>query len=69
MLQETNVWSTLVEEIQEEASAAWQFLIDREVEAPDRYSAVQSYRAAMAVLRQQQDFVEHLFESGKGPRV
>jgi len=33
-------------------------LIDREVEAPERYSAVQSYRVAMAVLRQQLHFVE-----------
>jgi len=35
-----------------------QFLIDREIEAPERYSAVQSYRVAMAVLRQQRRFVE-----------
>lgn len=35
-----------------------QFLIDREIEAPERYSAVQSYRVAMAVLRQQRLFVD-----------
>lgn len=35
-----------------------QFLIDREIEAPERYSAVQSYRVAMAVLRQQAEFVQ-----------
>jgi hypothetical protein len=45
-------------EIQAETSAVAQFLIDREIEAPERYSAVQSYRVAMAVLRQQRLFVE-----------
>lgn len=35
-----------------------QFLIDREIEAPERYSAVQSYRVAMAVLRHQRMYVD-----------
>ena len=47
-----------------EADAAHRFIIDREVEAPDRFGAIQSYRAAMAVLRQQATFVGELFESG-----
>ncbi|KAF6264741.1 hypothetical protein COO60DRAFT_18214 [Scenedesmus sp. NREL 46B-D3] len=64
MLQEGDVWAVLIGEIQAETSAAAQFLIDREIEAPERYSAVQSYRVAMAVLRQQRLFVESLFESG-----
>ena len=40
-------------EVQREVASVWRFLIDREIEAPERYSAIQSYRAAMAVLRQQ----------------
>ena len=43
---------------------AWRFIIDREIEAPDRFQAIQSHRAAMAVLRQQQGFVQELFEAG-----
>lgn len=52
------MWSMLLGEIQAETSQVAQFLIDREIEAPERYSAVQSYRVAMAVLRQQRLFVE-----------
>lgn len=52
------MWGALLGEITGETAAVWQWLMDREVEAPERYSAVQSYRAAMAVLRQQQHFVE-----------
>jgi hypothetical protein len=58
VLQEGEVWAVLISEIQTETSAVAQFLIDREIEAPERYSAVQSYRVAMAVLRQQRLFVE-----------
>ena len=48
----------LLAEVEDDVSAVWQFLIDREIEAPERYSAIQSYRAAMAILRQQRHFVE-----------
>eukprot|EP00878_Enallax_costatus_P024415 GHUV01026053.1.p1 GENE.GHUV01026053.1~~GHUV01026053.1.p1 ORF type:complete len:446 (+),score=124.99 GHUV01026053.1:140-1339(+) len=63
-LQEGEVWDALLSEIQCESAQVAKFLIDREIEAPERYSAVQSYRVAMAVLRQQKHFVESLFESG-----
>lgn len=56
--QASDVWGALLDEIMAETAAVWQWLMDREVEAPERYSAVQSYRAAMAVLRQQQHFLE-----------
>ena len=42
----------------------WRFIVDREIEAPERFQAIQSYRATMAVLRQQADFVGELFASG-----
>lgn len=57
-LQENEAWSALLAEISLEAGQVAQFLIDREIEAPERYSAVQSYRVAMAVLRQQRLFAE-----------
>lgn len=58
LLQENEAWAALLAEISAEAGQVAQFLIDREIEAPERYSAVQSYRVAMAVLRQQRLFVE-----------
>ena len=42
----------------------WRFIMDREVEAPERFAAIQTYRAAMAILRQQAIFVDQLFDSG-----
>jgi len=63
----SDVWGALLGEIMSETAAVWQWLMDREVEAPERYSAVQSYRAAMAVLRQQQHFVEVRDRGGCGP--
>jgi len=54
----------LMDEIEEEMDKVWQFIIDREVEAPERFRMVQSYRAAMAILRQQKAFVEKLYASG-----
>ncbi|KAF8065728.1 NHX8 [Scenedesmus sp. PABB004] len=55
---EGEAWSALLGEVQDETGRVAQFLIDREVEAPERYSAVQSYRVASAVLRQQRLFVD-----------
>ena len=42
----------------------WRFILEREVEAPERFQAIQSYRATMAVLRQQALFVKQLFDTG-----
>ena len=44
--------------------AAAYHLCARAVEAPERFQAIQSYRAAMAILRQQAVFVDELFASG-----
>ena len=54
----------LLREIDKEAEAAHRFIIAREIEAPDRFGAIQSYRAAMAILKQQWQFTEELFEAG-----
>ena len=43
---------------------AWKFILDREVEAPERFQSIQTYRATTAVLKQQAAFVKSLYESG-----
>lgn len=57
-------WPYLQAEMAAEIHAVTQFIVDRELEAPQRFQAIQSYRAAMAVLRQQERFVEQLFCAG-----
>lgn len=52
-------------EVQAQLLGAYAFIQDREAEAPAQYRAVQSYRAAMAVLRQQRTFIASLFERGQ----
>ena len=42
---------------------AWAFIIAREVEAPQRFQAIQSHRAAQAILHQQTHYVHHLLET------
>ena len=42
----------------------WKFIVEREIEAPERFRAIQTYRATMAVLRQQVSFLDELFDSG-----
>lgn len=42
----------------------WRFILDREVEAPERFQAIQTYRATTAVLKQQMAFVKNLYDSG-----
>ena len=33
-------------EVAEESKRVWKFIIDREIEAPDRFQAIQTYRCA-----------------------
>lgn len=47
-----------------EAEAVARFVAQREVEAPDFFQAIQSHRAAMAVLRQLAAFTGELYQSG-----
>jgi NhaP-type Na+/H+ or K+/H+ antiporter len=54
----------LASEIEAEAEAARKFIMQREIEAPDRFNSIQSYRAAIAVLRRQAAFVQELYETG-----
>lgn len=52
------------EEIKAEARKVWRFIIDREIEAPERFQAIQTYRATMSALLQQMQYVEQLSSSG-----
>lgn len=36
----------------------------RHLEAPDRFRAIQTYRAAMAIMAQQRQFILRLYNSG-----
>lgn len=57
-------WRCLLDDIEVDTSAAHNFIIQREIEAPDMFQAIQSYRSAMAVLRQQLVFCQNLFQNG-----
>lgn len=46
------------------ALQVWQFIVEREIESSERFRAIQSYRAAMAVLQQQMHYVEKMRDSG-----
>jgi NhaP-type Na+/H+ or K+/H+ antiporter len=57
-------FSPLLDEVNEEAEKSHAFIIDREIEAPDTFRAIQSYRAAVVVLKDIQEYVETLLEVG-----
>lgn len=62
-LHDENFW-TLLQEVEQEIKKSHDFIIDREVEAPDTFRAIQSYRAAVVVLKSMQKFVEDLVDAG-----
>ena len=57
-------FARLLDEVNEEAEKSHAFIIDREIEAPDTFRAIQSYRAAIIVLKDIQAYVETLMEVG-----
>ncbi|PSC69954.1 Sodium hydrogen exchanger 7 [Micractinium conductrix] len=63
-LRESERAGPLQAEIAAESARVCRFIVDREIEAPERFQAIQSYRAAMAILRQQGAFIEQLYSSG-----
>ncbi|KAK9861042.1 hypothetical protein WJX84_008386, partial [Apatococcus fuscideae] len=64
LLRTNRAAAPLMEEVQEEVGKVWKFIVEREIEAPERFRAIQTYRATMAVLRQQVSFLDQLFDSG-----
>ena len=63
-MRDHEVSDTLLKELMEESTQVWSFIMEREIESPERFQAIQSYRAAMAVLRQQVHYIEQLRDSG-----
>lgn len=51
-------------EVHAEMLRSYRFVLDREIEAPETFGAILSYRAAMAALDEQLAFVDDLFASG-----
>ena len=56
--------TTVAAEVDAQLAEVWLFLHDREAEAPERFQAIQTYRATAAALRRQAAFVSDLYESG-----
>ena len=54
----------LAAEIRDQAQMVWSFIVDREIESPDRFEAIQTFRAKRAILYSQIGFVDELFECG-----
>ncbi|GIL45384.1 hypothetical protein Vafri_2634, partial [Volvox africanus] len=52
------------EEVDRQGEAVRRFILDRVIEAPDRFQATQSHRAALALLRQQVAFVRSMLKTG-----
>ncbi len=44
---------TLFMQVKLESKKVWKFIIEREIEAPARFQAIQTHRAVMAILQQQ----------------
>ena len=40
-------------QVKAESSKVWKFIMEREIEAPARFQAIQTHRATMAIIRQQ----------------
>lgn len=40
-------------QVRSESKKVWKFIIEREIEAPARFQAIQTHRAVMAILQQQ----------------
>ncbi|KAG2490363.1 hypothetical protein HYH03_011165 [Edaphochlamys debaryana] len=56
--------ATIWEEVQAQAEGVRRFILDRVIEAPDRFQATQSHRASLALLRQQVAFVRSMLKTG-----
>lgn len=54
----------LIDEVELEIERTRDFIVDREIEAPDTFRAIQSYRAAISVLKHLQEFISSLLAAG-----
>eukprot|EP00879_Flechtneria_rotunda_P030531 GHRR01033173.1.p1 GENE.GHRR01033173.1~~GHRR01033173.1.p1 ORF type:complete len:241 (+),score=39.79 GHRR01033173.1:604-1326(+) len=58
------IYALLQEEMNQQAGAAWCFIMDRQIEAPDEFASLQTHRVQLAVARRQLAFVEQLAKVG-----
>ena len=56
--------SILYYEVQFERRKVYNFIIDREIEAPAHFEAMQTYRASMAVMKRQLAYIETIYDAG-----
>ena len=56
--------SILYNEVQVEKQKVYNFIIDREIEAPAHFEAMQTYRASMAVMKRQLAYIETIYDAG-----
>ena len=47
-------------QIQGSAESAWDFVVDKRIEAPETFQAIQTYRATVTLLTQQRAFVKEM---------
>lgn len=48
------------------AEAAWAFIVDRRIEAPEKFQAIQTYRATMGLLSDQAAFIKEMSQGELG---
>ncbi|KAI8101987.1 hypothetical protein M9434_007048 [Picochlorum sp. BPE23] len=54
----------LLEEVELESQRSYNFIIEREIEAPDTFRAIQSYRAGIVVMKKMLDFLHEIHAQG-----
>lgn len=51
-------------QVQDQADGAWSYIVERRIEAPNKFAAVQTHRQVIELLAQQKQFVRELNEGG-----
>ncbi|KAL6751703.1 hypothetical protein V8C86DRAFT_3141915 [Haematococcus lacustris] len=54
----------VLQEVERNAEGAWAYIVDRRIEAPEKFQAIQTYRATVQVLSQQLAFVHEMSHGG-----
>ncbi len=49
-------------QVQDQADGAWSYIVERRIEAPNKFAAVQTHRQVIELLAQQKQFVRELNE-------
>ncbi|KAG1668999.1 hypothetical protein FOA52_000592 [Chlamydomonas sp. UWO 241] len=54
----------VLKEVSETADGAWQFIVERRIEVPETFQAIQTYRATVTLLSQAITFVKEMTDGG-----